>query len=220
MFEGSQTRFVNHILTLLMQHQQGDNAFKSILRQKANEIGIVKFIEEVAHPLGVAVGEKWFQGEMNVFIERYYSTQISEILNDLIVENDVHAQPKQPRILLGTLSGEKHILGLTMTQTLLCAQGAFCINLGAELPPSEFVDAVEYFKSNVVGFSFSPVFPKRMMSSLLRQLRTDLPIEIEIWVGGKGTQELEENIDGISIMNTVDEIIVAYQSTLYRLSAC
>ena len=217
MAEDSQTHFVNHLISLLMQYQQGDTLFKHVIQQKAAELGITKFIEEIARPLGIAIGEMWYRGEMNIFIERYYSIQLTELLNDLIMQNDVQKSIYQPRILLGTLTGEKHILGLNMAQVLLCSQGAFCINLGAELPASEFIDAVEYFKINVIGLSFSPVFPKRMMLSLLRQMRSKLPSDIEMWIGGKGTEDFDEKIEGISVLNGVEEIMSAYQTLQHKL---
>ena len=148
MSELAQNDFIIHLLSLLMQYQQGDSVFKNALREKASELGVVKFIEEVATPLGVAIGDMWFAGQMNVFIEHYYTTQLTELLNDLIIQSDAQKSLNQPRILLGTLSGERHILGLNMAQTLLCSQGAFCINLGAELPVVEFVDAINFFNIN------------------------------------------------------------------------
>ena len=114
MNEDSQNDVVNYLLNLLMQHQQGDTVFKHVMQQKAVELGIIKFIEEVARPLGIAIGEMWYRGEMNIFIERYYSTQLTELLNDLIIQNDIQRNANQPRILLGTLTGEKHILGLSI----------------------------------------------------------------------------------------------------------
>jgi len=42
-------------------------------------------------------------------------------------------------------------------------------------------------------------------------------IVIKIGIGGRGMREFEDTIDGISIMNSVDDIMEAYQLTQRRL---
>mgnify|MGYP006995906207 FL=1 len=70
----------------------------------------------------------------------------------------------------------------------------------------------------MIGLSFSPVFPRRMMFSLLRQMRANIPRHIDLWIGGRGTEDFNEAIDGIFILNSADEITSAYQILQLKLS--
>ena len=212
-----QIDFVNAIFSLLMTGQQDNCEFQLQLKEKVNELGVTQFIGEVATPLGGLVGEKWQENKTHIFIEHFYTSQMNQLLNDLILHNESIYQLGTPKVLLCTVMGERHALGSSMAQALLCNQGAFCINLGSELPISEIVNAVAYYQMNVVGLSFSVVFNKRMMISIVKQLREKLPAHIELWIGGSGAKSLT-HIANIKVLISVDEIIEAYRHTKNSLS--
>jgi cobalamin-dependent methionine synthase I len=125
-----------------------------------------------------------------------------------------------PRILLTTLSGEKHTLGLAMVQALLFNENACCINLGAELPLSEFQKAAKDYHVNIVGLSFSSAFPKRTMLPALTELRRNLPAEIDLWIGGTGAKQISVLPDGIQALYSPSEIIAAFSAYKTQFQIC
>lgn len=213
----AQIDFVNAIFGLLMRGQQDDYKFQLQLKEKVNELGVKQFISDVATPLGILVGKKWQENKAYIFVQHFYTSQMNGLLNDLILHNESIYQLGTPKVLLCTVTGEKHTLGSLMAQAILCSQGAFCINLGSELPISEIVNAATYYQMNVVGLSFSTVFNKRMMISIVKQLRDKLPSNIELWIGGSGAKSLIR-IANIKVLISADEIIEAYQHTKNNLS--
>jgi methanogenic corrinoid protein MtbC1 len=198
--------FVDEALGLLISHKMKD--LQILLEKKLKKIGIFNFIEQVATPLTVAVGDNWSMGVLSVFTEHCYSQQMLALLVNAVKTKQPTSDA--PCVLLATLSGEKHTLGLAMVQALLFEQGAYCINLGAELPLSEFPKAVTHYQANIVGLSFSEAFPKSSIVSAIVKLRASLPVEIMLWIGGTGAKQLNKVPDGIKVLTSATDMVTAY----------
>jgi methanogenic corrinoid protein MtbC1 len=215
--QSSETDFIHHVLTILIKHEM--KKLPALLEKKLKKLGIFDFVEQVAQPLTVAVGEKWSSGELSIFVEHYYTQQMSLILTNAAIRKERDSK-NIPRILLTTLSGEKHTLGLAMVQALLFNENACCINLGAELPLSEFQKAAKDYHVNIVGLSFSSAFPKRTMLPALTELRRNLPAEIDLWIGGTGAKQISVLPDGIQALYSPSEIIAAFSAYKTQFQIC
>ena len=207
--QNSEADFIQHVLTILIEYEM--KKLPVLLEKKLKKLGIFNFVEQVAYPLTIAVGEKWSSGELSIFVEHYYTQQMSLILTKAATRKECDSK-NIPRILLTTLSGEKHTLGLAMVQALLFNENACCINLGAELPLSEFSKAAKDYKVNIVGLSFSSAFPKHAMLLALKELRSNLPTEIDLWIGGTGAKKLSVLPNGIQALYSASEIVTAFSA--------
>lgn len=205
--QSSEADFIHHVLTVLIKHEM--KKLPALLEKKLKKLGIFDFVEQIAQPLTVAVGEKWSSGELSIFVEHYYTQQMSLILTNAAVRKERDSK-NLPRILLTTLSGEKHTLGLSMVQAVLFNENACCINLGAELPLSEFPKVVKNYNINIVGLSFSSAFRKRAILPALTELRANLPSEIELWIGGTGAKQISVLPNGIQALYSASEVVAAF----------
>jgi methanogenic corrinoid protein MtbC1 len=109
-------------------------------------------------------------------------------------------------VLLMTLPGEQHTLGLLMAQVLLVSGGINAINLGGEMPMDQVVRAAERFSARAVGFSFSAAYPYRHIRQDIEQLREQLPPSVGIWIGGEGIQRLRKLPPGVSKISGLEEL--------------
>jgi MerR family transcriptional regulator, light-induced transcriptional regulator len=163
---------------------------KALLQQ-----GLEGFLEQTVAPLNSMVGDAWMRGELKVFEEHLYTEAVQILLRSSIA---ALARPGgEPRVLLTTLPGELHILGLLMAECELWIHGATCVPLGPQTPVREIARAAEVQHANVVGLSFSPAYPGHTAIDTLTTLRTMLPRTIEIWVGGSNPTLFRRRIDGV-----------------------
>lgn len=204
--KNKQAVFISTALELLVTHKMKE--LRMLLEKKLKKMGIFSFIEDVARPLTIAVGDGWANGTISIFTEHCYSTHMDALLTGVVKiklpTSDI------PRILLATLPGEKHTLGLVMTQAVLFEQGACCINLGAELPLLELPKAAAHYEANIVGLSFSIAFPKLVIASAVVTLRASLPAEIAVWIGGAGAKQLDTLPAGVQRFTSAAEVVAAY----------
>ena len=100
--------------------------------------------------------DAWMRGELHVFEEHLYSEQLQVALRTAI--NAFPRQPGTPRVLLTTLPGEQHGLGLLMVEALLVPEGAQCISLGVQTPIEDIRRAARrHFFADQARIALTPV---------------------------------------------------------------
>ena len=73
-----------------------------------------------------------------------------EIVKPLIAEADVVVAAK---VLIGTVKGDLHDIGKNLVAMMMESSGYEVVNLGVDIAPDKFVEAVKEHKPDVVGLS-------------------------------------------------------------------
>ena len=157
---------------------------RSLLRAAAVSLGPRAFVTEIAQPLAVRVGELWARGFLEVRHEHVASACLTSQLHLLLGALD--DGDRSPSVLLATLPGEPHLLGLDMVAVYLAANLAAPHVLGADTPPAQIVEAARAFDVDAVGLSISLAADKRAAARSLEVLAETLPSRTELWLGGAG----------------------------------
>jgi DNA-binding transcriptional MerR regulator/methylmalonyl-CoA mutase cobalamin-binding subunit len=194
---------LDELIELVRRHD--GSAYLQAMQQRLARQGLQRFVQDTVSPLAHRVGEAWEQGSVEVFEEHLFTELTKRLLRQAI-----GALPagNRPRILLTTLPGEQHLLGLLMAETLFALEGAECIPLGTQTPLQEIGRAATAHQVDVVALSFSAAFPQRQIPVLLQQLRLGLQEGIELWAGGSGVLRLAET-DGVAPMPTLSDALAA-----------
>ncbi len=168
-------------VALLQRHDI--DGLRRALSQAVLRRGLAGSITAVFAPLTTRIGELWMGGTLEVFEEHIYSESLQ-----LALRQAIHALPpaqgQGPRVLLTTLSGESHALGLLMAEALLSLEGAACLSLGVQTPLAQIPAAVAAHRAHVIALSFSGLLPNRAVLDGLAALRELVPAPVEIWAGG------------------------------------
>lgn len=167
---------------LLQQHDI--EGLRRTLSQAVLRRGLAGSVTDVFAPLTTRIGELWMSGEMQVFQEHLFSESMQLVLRQAIQALPAQAPGAVPRVLLTTLPGESHVLGLLMAEALLSLEGAVCLSLGAQTPLAQLAAAAEAHRADVVALSFSVQLSSRAVVEGLVALRSLLPAHVEIWAGG------------------------------------
>jgi DNA-binding transcriptional MerR regulator len=178
---------VEDILTALRNDQT--DRVDSALRLASAALGPQRFVTELAHPLALAVGDAWANGELGIrhehLLSEYLTTQLRRVLSEL------QASLGRPLVLLTTLPGESHALVLQMVALYLATCGASARLLGAETPVPELIDAARALHADVVGLSITATPKPDLVRQQLRTLRRGLTPRTALWLGGSGSFTLE-----------------------------
>jgi len=191
------------VLTLLKAHDAA--GLHAALTNLLLRQGIQRFIVETVAPLNRAVGESWMRGELQVFEEHLYTEQLQ-----LTLRAAINAFPRPsgvPRILLTTVPGEQHGIGLLMVEALLSPEGAYCISLGTQTPFEDIRKAALAHKVHVVALSFSMALPLRQVGDALATLRRQLPPPVALWAGGEMTRRLRKSLSGVQIIHEIADTL-------------
>ena len=145
--------------------------------------GLEHFVIDNVAPLTQAVGEAWVGGRLEVFEEHLFTELMIRVLRGAL-ERVASPGRSGPRVLLTTLPGEPHALGLLMAECLMTLAGARCVPLGVETPTEDVARAALAHRADVVALSFSSMFGAAPARRELKRLRAALPDATEIWAGG------------------------------------
>lgn len=114
------------------------------------------------------VGEEYEKGERYVpemLLSAEAMKGAMKLLRPLLAESGVEPAGI---VVLGTVEGDLHDIGQNLVSMMLEGAGFEVINLGAETPAEEFVEAIKEHNANILG-----------MSALLTTTMTHMPDVIE-----------------------------------------
>jgi MerR family transcriptional regulator, light-induced transcriptional regulator len=111
-----------------------------------------------------------------------------------------------PRVLLTTVPGEAHALGLLMAEAMLTLRTCPCLSLGTQTPLADIVAAARAHRIDVVALSFSESLSLEQTVPALTELRARLPAPVQIWIGGRSAALRGLQIAGVRVMDELGEI--------------
>lgn len=156
------------------------------LQQQILRQGLGATVEALVAPLCVHVGEAWLRGELSVYQEHLFTETLQAVLREAIASVDASGVGMQhaPRVLLTTVPGEQHGLGLLMAECFFALESCTRYVLGISTPIADTLLALKQLRIDVLALSFSAYCSRRDMLESLAQLMRQLPAGVEIWVGG------------------------------------
>ena len=148
-------------------------------------------------------------GRIAVYEEHLYSEALQSVLRNALVPVQAGLEPRAPRLLLTTVPGEAHGLGLLMAEALMTLEACRCLSLGTQTPLADIVAAAQAHRIDVVALSFSASLPAAQALPALAELRSRLPASVQIWAGGGSAALRGLSIAGIRVMSRLVDITEA-----------
>jgi DNA-binding transcriptional MerR regulator/methylmalonyl-CoA mutase cobalamin-binding subunit len=194
------TSFQQELFAALKRHDPVQ--ISRLLHVEMQAQGLENFARKIIPQLNILVGEAWLKGELQIFEEHLYAQAVSDFLQTVLPTIG-----SGPKILLTTMPGEIHVLGLQLAKLVLTLHGANCLLLGAQTPIPEIIKASRAMQVDVVGLSFSIAQPVRNVARFLGDLRAGLDSAVPIWAGGMGTARLPRRIPGVLAVQGFDQVV-------------
>jgi len=170
-------------LLRLVESFESDRLTHAILGASAR-LGPLTFLETVVVPLLRAVGDAWANGRLQVRHEHFVSERLGDLLRSLRMPFEERAGG--PLVVLSTLPGEAHGLGLQMAAVVVASAGCRTLYLGTETPVPDMVTLTRDLGARALAVSVSASGRKPRTAALLRRVRGLLPRRTALLVGGEG----------------------------------
>jgi DNA-binding transcriptional MerR regulator len=184
---------------------RGRELFAQLLAEGRDE-DPVAFLDGVLAPFLAMVGRKWADGELDIRHEHSASQIVEDVLRHLRLEIDAAQPPVAGRpVVLTTLSGERHSLGLLMAALVLRAEAVPHHLLGVDTPVAEIVRTAEELDAPAVGISVTLASGGVDTDRILSDLRDQLAPAIGIVVGGDGSRKPRRGPRGVSYVKNLAE---------------
>lgn len=191
-------------IALLSRHDA--HALRNALGQALLQMGLQRFVTSLVAPLNVAVGDAWMQGRIQVFEEHFYTECLQNVLRQAIGSLMGAARADAPRVVLATIPQESHGLGLLLAEALFSLEGCNCLSLGVRVPLADIAAASRSHRADVVGLSFTASLAPAQVHNALRELRTLLPPQVQLWAGGQSPALQRRSVPDVRVVTQVGEI--------------
>lgn len=158
-------------------------------------LGPERFLAEFLEPALVSVGREWAYGRIYVRHEHFFSELIEDFLRARRLA--LRIKRRGPLVLLTTLEGERHGIGLHIAALLFALAGARTRVLGLETPIEEIARAAKELRADGVAVSVSIANGGVATDRLLSQLREQLPAQVRLLAGGRGARGVRRGPQGV-----------------------
>jgi len=121
---------------------------------------------------------------------------IYQEIKPILKKKNVNAQIKG-KIVLGTVQGDVHDIGKNIVKTILTVSGFHVEDLGVDVPPERFIEALKQTESKVLALSALLTIAIDSVEEIIKLLRKEgLRDKVKIIVGGSAfSKELVKNLD-------------------------
>lgn len=164
-------------------------------------LGPLDFLRACVAPLVREVGERWERGDLEIRHEHFVSERLGDLLKALRLPLEERA--RGPLVLLSTLPGESHALGLHMAALLVVVAGCRVLSLGTETPIEQIAALARDTHARAVGISVSAATRADAPTSVVA-LRRRLPGDTTLLVGGDGAPPATRTIRRIADLLELD----------------
>lgn len=148
------------------------------------DLGSLRFLHERAEPFIHALGDEWQKGELCVAEEHFGSEKLGDFLSGIWRRLNEH-NSRGP-VLLTTLPGDAHRLGLQMAALVSAMAGLKVVYLGPNTPMAELAELVRRTSAQGLFFSVALGTDQAQARAHLTELRRHLPPPLVIGIGGAG----------------------------------
>ncbi len=153
-------------------------------------------------------------GEINEDRERRALSIIKRVLATLSRYMTAEAQPTRQRVLIASVEGDSHTLGLQMVHDQLAAAG-FRTTLDTDLAPEDLLEAVTRRHPDLVVVGDTVHEIEDSVEIAIRDLRSQHP-EIPVVLGGPavGGSLPADDLAGVAVLERIDESVHAVEDLL------
>lgn len=157
---------------------------RRLFREGLALLGWKPFLLQTVSPLLDRVGMAWAEGTIGIHHEHLVTEVLEDLLRELRMECEM--LPGRGAVMLCTLPGERHRLGILMAALAYASLGLRTELLGVELPVASIAQAARALKVGCVAVSLSIQGSGEPARRLLLDLQERLPHGCQLVIGGEG----------------------------------
>jgi len=175
-----------HIIDLFVE-LRFDETKEAVKKALDSGVDPLVLIEKALRPAMEIVGERFERGEYFLAELVVAGDLFMEIMDDLLkpLLSKKRGMEKLGTVVLGTVRGDLHEIGKNIVATMLRAAGFEVVDLGVDVPPEKFVEAVKKYNADILGMSALLTTTMMEMEVVIKELeKAGIRDRVKVIVGG------------------------------------
>ena len=148
------------------------------------DIPLLELLDDALIPAMTVVGERFKRNEIFVpemLVSARAMKEAMKILEPKLVAAGIKPEYKA---VIGTVEGDLHDIGKNLVTIMLKGAGFDVIDLGVNIPPNTFIDAIREHQPNIVGLSALLTTTMPAMRDTVEAIRAAGFDDLKILIGG------------------------------------
>ena len=165
-----------------------EKVIKIVKRAIVAEIPKIDIIAALSEGLD-KVGEKYSKGEYVMYDLMMSGILYEEVmsLEELSLAENLKSEEKKGLMVIGTIEGDVHDIGKSIFKNEVSMSGFDVIDLGVDVPPEVFVQAIEEHAPDIVGISIIMTEAINNAKRTVDKIREKVGADLDIIIGGVAT---------------------------------
>ena len=165
-----------------MREEEALQLVKEMVESGSDPMAILGFAREAM----AIVGQRYDEGTYFLPELMLAGEMLSQITD--VVKPELAKLPEvehRGKVLIGTVEGDIHDIGKNIVSFMLDVNGFEVLDLGVDVPPQEFVEAIQDFEPQVVGLSGFLTLAFDAMKETVEAIKTaGLRDKVKVMIGG------------------------------------
>jgi len=161
-------------------------ALQEVQDMISNNVSVMEILKKCRTAME-SVGERYEKGEYflpELMMAAEIMNQVTEITKPLI-QNEKKEEDNLGVILMGTVEGDVHNIGKRIVNFNLEANGFKVIDIGEDISPKEYIEAIKKYNPGLVGLSCLLTVAFDSMQNTISQIeKAGLRDRVKIMIGG------------------------------------
>lgn len=170
-----------------------ENIIKKLIKEKLAAGVLANDIMKECQAGMTEIGNRYEAGKYFVSELMYAGEIMKDIMKDLapLLRSDEKVEKSRGKVVLGTVKGDIHDLGKDVVALMLRGAGFEVIDLGVNVPPEKFVNAIKESGATIVGMSVFLTMAYEAATATVNAIKeAGIRDKVSIMIGGGPVTEL------------------------------
>jgi len=171
----------NEVATLMSELQE--EKLLELVKQQLKKRSILEIIEDLREGLA-KIGDFFERGEYflsDLIFAADIFKQVNELLEPYLTEE---VKETKGKVVIGTVEGDFHDIGKNIIMSLLKSNGYLVEDLGKDVTPEKFLEAVQRVQPDILGMSGLLTASFEPMKKTIELIKNEYTEKLFIIVGG------------------------------------
>jgi len=184
-----------------------------VVGNAAHEVGLLSALKDVVLPVVAQLGDAWHEGLINISQE-HFASQVAQRVALQLCRVD-STRRSRPQVITGGAPDERHELALLLLVAELRAAAHPVVHLGAAVPASAFLEALDRTGSRVAVIGVTIAANLREWHQHVQQVRVRARRGVTFIWAGPGAGKNAATLPGMT-MHSVSEAVAELGTLLGR----
>ncbi len=194
---------INHLIVLMIELDEAH--FREVISISIGELGLVDTFTKIVYPFLEKIGVLWQIGTITPAQEHFISNLIRNII--IFETEKLKVKPEGKSAVLYLKTGERHEIGLLLSNFILRKKGFKTFYLGMDVPDEDLRSILSTVQPDLTLSAFINPIDEKELNSFAGNLVKNFPNMVHYFSGFQAAEKLNLRNEKLIVIKKIDELM-------------